>query len=227
MLSFEIRRGGLGGRVIWAGVADNWLAAVTTARVQGTAVNLGNTDLADYVIQRRQMRFVNLTPHEITLSTPVGGIILPSAGVARREEKRVVAGRLYPSDPVEGLNDSIDIESVTYGAVTGLPLPAEGTAYIVSQLVASAVPSRWDVFFPGRLIRDAAGRPAGCTTLASCWDGYWAGRPTPPAPALKCAICGDEPDPTQAGLGIMDQGTPGGLSVCGDLHRWVQVQSGT
>ena len=44
--------------------------------------------------------------------------------------------------------------------------------------------------------------------IPSCW--------TP------CESCGDHPDQTFAGLGFHDMGSPGGMGMCGDHHRWRQ-----
>lgn len=170
---FEIRRGSPTGPRVWVGTADNWLKAVDQARLAGISVALGNTTEADYVVEVSGLsvphRFINLTPHEITLSTAVGGIILPSLGVARATETRTWVARLFPTDPELGLHDSLDVERVTYGNVVGLPGPADGCVYIVSQIVANAVPGRRDVVYPGRLIRDDQGRPTGCTSLSCAW----------------------------------------------------------
>lgn len=35
-----------------------------------------------------------------------------------------------------------------------------------------------------------------------------------------CRRCGDRPDPDHPGLGVQDQGHPGGMGACGDLHDW-------
>lgn len=102
------------------------------------------------------MTFVNLTPHEITI---VGGEtdvrVAPSGSVARCAQKSVVVGT------VEG----VSLNRTEFGAVEGLPAPVEGTIFIVSALVRTAVPSRTDVASPGELVRNAAGQPVGCKGL--------------------------------------------------------------
>jgi hypothetical protein len=42
-----------------------------------------------------------------------------------------------------------------------------GVYYIVSRIVAEALPERTDLLFPDGIIRDADGTPIGCTGLAS------------------------------------------------------------
>lgn len=78
---------------------------------------------------------INLTPHEVNLG---GYIVAPSGLVARvstsYEEVAQVAG--------------IPVYRAVFGEVTGLPEPAPGAVYLVSGMVAAAVPDRADVFAP-------------------------------------------------------------------------------
>ena len=82
------------------------------------------------------MRIINLTPHAITID---GVGIFESQGLARvgaiRTEAEAVAG--------------IRIIKQSFGEAEGLPAPQEGTIYIVSGMVLSALQgSRTDVFAP-------------------------------------------------------------------------------
>ena len=61
--------------------------------------------------------------------------------------------------------DGVPLSRVSYGTVEGLPEPAEGTLFVVSALVRSAVPGRSDVASPGDLVRDAGGNVIGCRGL--------------------------------------------------------------
>ena len=61
--------------------------------------------------------------------------------------------------------NGIPLTRVSFGAVVDLPPPVEGTIYIVSALVRSAVPNRLDVASPGELVRDSAGAVLGCKSL--------------------------------------------------------------
>ncbi len=97
------------------------------------------------------MSFVNLTPHRIN-EVVTGRAFEPSGEVAR------VSVAMEPDGDIEG----IPVCRARYGAVVGLPEPAEGICYIVSGLVQAAVPNRNDVVAPGDLVRDAAGQPQGC-----------------------------------------------------------------
>lgn len=76
------------------------------------------------------MKFINLTPHTITLND---GREFPSIGVAR------VANSF--TEIVD------DICSVKYGEVEGLPEPKANTMYIVSQMVLAAS-NRTDLVAP-------------------------------------------------------------------------------
>lgn len=102
---------------------------------------------------------VNLTPHAITIVSPDGGktVIDPSGEIARVTETHTPAGTV----------DGVPIVTVTYGEVTGLPAGDGECAYIVSALVAAALPHRSDLLVPVGQIRDEAGRIAGCTGLSS------------------------------------------------------------
>lgn len=99
------------------------------------------------------MSFVNLTPHAISIVD--GPTIPPSGEVARCSTETVNAGN----------HAGVSLSRVSYGAVTGLPEPVEGTVYLVSGLVRSAVPERVDVASPGDLVRDSSGQPIGCRGL--------------------------------------------------------------
>lgn len=53
-----------------------------------------------------------------------------------------------------------------FGKVENLPEPQEGVVYVVSALVAQAVPDREDVFIPDDTVRDEQGRIIGVRALA-------------------------------------------------------------
>ena len=102
--------------------------------------------------------FINLTPHTLNIHTDDGVVnVAPSGEVARC---RVT---FTPDGEVAG----IPVSLASFGEVTGLPSPFVGISFIVSGMVAShpAVAGRADVFAPGELVRDGAGRPIGCKGL--------------------------------------------------------------
>lgn len=103
------------------------------------------------------MKFVNLTPHVINLVT--GQDLERSGQVARVEVT-------YRQVEVLG---GVPILAGEYGEIVGLLEPQEGVGYVVSRVVASAVKDaglkRDDLFIPGSLIRDDAGKTIGCKGL--------------------------------------------------------------
>lgn len=106
-------------------------------------------------------KLVNLTPHPIYLVGDKGGMaLLPSGTVARCEVQRERIGEIMLGDA------TLPVYRSTLGAVEGLPDPAEDTVYIVSSLVAQAVPDRDDVLFPDELVRDENGRVIGARALS-------------------------------------------------------------
>lgn len=108
---------------------------------------------------------VNLTPHPIVLRAAEDtDYTFPSAGVARVTSTpgalETIAGVPVP---VAG--------ATTFGEVVGLPEPTEGTFFVVSAMVGSALRgSRPDVLCPGTgpadgAVRDEAGRIIAVTHL--------------------------------------------------------------
>ena len=91
------------------------------------------------------MKFVNLTPHTLTVVDDSGNTVLsvaPSGTVARVATQQTVVGNV----------GGIDVVRTVFGDVDGLPAPADGVVYIVSTLVLSALKdagvSRDDVVAP-------------------------------------------------------------------------------
>lgn len=104
----------------------------------------------------------NLTTHPISVlegaktlaSYPVSG------QVARVREVVTDTGDLVTD------RGTVPTTSVAYADdVEGLHDPADGTAYLVSRVVAAAV-SRDDLLFPGDEVRNSLGQIVGCTSLA-------------------------------------------------------------
>lgn len=110
------------------------------------------------------MKIVNLTPHALNLMPggPDGPTVTipPSGIVARCATSRV----LVDTVTVDGI--TIPVNRTQFGAVTGLPDPQPDTIYIVSAVVAQAVPDRPDVFIVDNAVRDDQGRIIGCRALA-------------------------------------------------------------
>lgn len=103
-------------------------------------------------------RFVNLTPHEITLYDDNDKIIAtfpPSGNIARVSAKTIRVASI----------NRIPISTTSYGEVEGLPKSNDEEVYIVSSLVAQRCQGRKDVFVPNESVRDEKGRIIGCRSL--------------------------------------------------------------
>lgn len=128
-------------------------------------------------------KVVNLTPHQINFiiryNIEIGknelGIpeyireeriycLPPSGTVARCKADRKEVDSIVAQD-VDGWDITVPITATKFGVVEGLPEPEEDTIYIVSNLVAQAVPHREDVFFPDDIVRDEQGNIIGCRAL--------------------------------------------------------------
>jgi hypothetical protein len=106
------------------------------------------------------VRLINLTPHTLTIVGADGSFvrnISPSGTVARCAVTRKQVGCV----------DGIPINRTYFGDVDALPDPQPDTFYIVSALVAQAVPNRRDVLITDDAVRDAQGRIVGCRALAT------------------------------------------------------------
>lgn len=106
------------------------------------------------------MTFVNLTPHAINILNDQGQEILvvpPSGTVARCQQREEV---LFVIDGISITHQVFTDE------VQNVPEPQEGTMFIVSRLVASALPDRRDLMIPGPLVRNDQGQPIGCRGLS-------------------------------------------------------------
>ena len=105
------------------------------------------------------MKFVNLTPHDIT-------VVLPDTQT-ENNRRRVfhrdgTVARVSQIATVVETIDDIVISTVKFGSVVGLPKPVDGIRFIVSSMVKSAEPNRTDLVSPGDLVRDENGNVIGC-----------------------------------------------------------------
>lgn len=109
------------------------------------------------------MKLVNLTPHAIRI---IGAfrcdsmtVVPPDGMVARVTHRDLFEGFFEVGDSLVPTYHTI------FGTVDGLPDEVEGTVYIVSALVAKAIPGRRDLYSPAGLIRDENGNVIGCRGL--------------------------------------------------------------
>lgn len=100
---------------------------------------------------------INLTPHEIRIIHADQEVVIqPSGTVARCQVEQTIVGFV----------NGIPVYKAIYGQVENLPDPQPGVVYIVSALVAQAVPNRDDVLIPFDSVRDQNGKIVGCKALA-------------------------------------------------------------
>ena len=105
------------------------------------------------------MRIINLTPHTITFFDGAGNAVLtvePSGQVARCSVTREKIGEI----------NGIPVNKSRFGEVENLPDPQPDTIFVVSALVAQAIPDRPDIFIVDDTVRDEQGRIIGCRALA-------------------------------------------------------------
>lgn len=84
----------------------------------------------------QEVKIVNLTPHPITLDGAAGSITVPPSGTVAKvsTDERVYAPGIFTAAGY------IPYINRKFGGVTGLPeQPEDGTIYIVSSMVLSAV----------------------------------------------------------------------------------------
>lgn len=113
------------------------------------------------------MNIINCTPHTINLVSGEAEWAFPPSGhVARCAMTRTQTDGLWSGGEHVADRNVIPVNRVGYGPVEGLPDPSPGTVYLVSSLVAQAVPDRLDVLVPDDTIRDETGRIVGCRAFA-------------------------------------------------------------
>lgn len=100
------------------------------------------------------MKFINLTPHDIT--------VIKQTGDRMTFAKSGIIARVSQETAVVQSVDGINISTATFGPVVGLPDWTPDTFYIVSAMVKSASTGRSDLVSPGELVRDDSGNVIGC-----------------------------------------------------------------
>ena len=103
-------------------------------------------------------KIINLTPHDVIVNDELGNVIRTyeaSGKVARVRMGRVKQGEV----------DGITINKTQTGKVFDMPKKETGTYYIVSRVVAVALPQRHDLIYPDELIKDSSGKVLGCKSF--------------------------------------------------------------
>ena len=113
------------------GSPNDWgvlnLRAVKAKPIVSMTTNSNNNNM------EKSVKFINCTPHEVVLND---GTTFAPSGVC----PRISSGYTEP--------DANGVATPTFGEVEGLPEPQEGTLYIVSGMVLSAVKDRDDLVAP-------------------------------------------------------------------------------
>ena len=104
-------------------------------------------------------QLVNMTPHPITIVGVDNKIVLsiPVSGT----QIRLKVSTETLSETILG----VPVSKTVFGEPEGLPEFQEGTYFIVSQLVKSALPNRSDLLVPAEVVRDTNGNILGCKSL--------------------------------------------------------------
>jgi hypothetical protein len=102
---------------------------------------------------------INMTPHPITI-VGVNNEVVLSIPVSGTQIRLKVSTETL-SETILG----VPVSKTIFGEPEGLPEFQEGTWYIVSQLVKSALPSRTDLLVPAEVVRDSSGNILGCKSL--------------------------------------------------------------
>lgn len=99
-----------------------------------------------------------MTPHDIHIVSADGIIIhtFPKSG----NTIRLAVTTVRCADI-----DGIPTSTTQFGEPVGLPDFSEGTFFLVSQLVKSALPNRTDLLVPAEMMRDNNGNIIGCQSL--------------------------------------------------------------
>ena len=106
---------------------------------------------------------INLCPHDINIVDNEGNLVV----TLPHEEGRVARVATTETPRKNTLGYPFPVVHREWGAVTGLPAPQPGIAYVVSAPIVNACPGRADLFSPGRLIRDEHGNPTQCVGLVT------------------------------------------------------------
>ena len=104
------------------------------------------------------MNIINATPHPINIVTSEGDNVktFDASGVLPRLSMNTVS-----CDDLGGIPTS----KTVFGDVKGLPDYQDGTYYIVSQMVKTALPNRSDLLVPAQVQRNDKGHIIGCLSL--------------------------------------------------------------
>ena len=105
------------------------------------------------------MIIVNKTPHAVHIVDENSQVV---KCYEKGDSQIRLAVKIVQDEP---LVDGTPTSRTNFGEPEGLPDFQEGTFYIVSQLVKSALPERTDLLVPAEVVRDEKGNIVGCKSL--------------------------------------------------------------
>lgn len=115
------------------------------------------------------LKIINLTQHVINvLDTQSGEMVaIPPSGVeARLTNSREIISQVKTEYGV------FNITKTVFGEVQNLPDYDGQSIFIVSSLIAQAVPERMDIFIPDDTFRNDKGQIVGCRSIATLAKNY-------------------------------------------------------
>lgn len=114
-------------------------------------------------------RYVNTTPHAITILADGDSVTIDSSDVSVRVESETTCDEVTFVGPLLVEIRKRKFTNVTYsegGEVKPFPAEQRGVLYIVSRITAEALPGRSDLLMVDGTVRDDDGRIIGCTGFA-------------------------------------------------------------
>lgn len=101
-------------------------------------------------------KIVNLTPHDVVIVTASEKLTFSASGTVARCKSASV-----PVSTIETEAGAVSLVKTVIGEPENVPEAEEGTLYIVSRLIKSALPERDDLVCPDGLVRDENGNVIG------------------------------------------------------------------
>lgn len=120
----------------------------------------------------KMTQIINMTPHSVELvewhDNPVSGnpyLVTLASFQASGETIRLKAETVKVGDIEVHEGFSVPTTKTVFSEPVGLPEYTEGTYFIVSQLVKTALPNRKDLLVPAEVVRDKDGKILGCLSF--------------------------------------------------------------
>lgn len=106
------------------------------------------------------MKFVNLTPHEISVDKDAVRISIPSTGDCRVAVKAVDDGDTLEILNEAGMKFKVPLVRNNYGDIEGLPKQEPDTVYIVSLIVLNALKTKGRLGYRPDVVAPDTGKSA-------------------------------------------------------------------